>query len=99
MGIDGRATWSAKLSVWHTEVPIKWKLLPCFLLFLEGNLACAKHEAITQPSGGLGKGQRASQGTVFMAQKAPKNSWTHLEWASRPPTLSGRAAELSVAHE
>lgn len=64
-----------------------------------GKLSLAKHEAITQPSGGLGKGRRASQGTLLMAQKAPKNSWTHLERASRPPTLSGRVAELSVAHE
>lgn len=60
--------------------------------FLWGHSSWAMHKVITQPPGGPGKGQRAGQGTGFITQKAPKNSWTHLEQAFRPQTLYSSVA-------
>lgn len=51
-------------------------------------------EVLTQPPGGLAKGQRASQGTLFITQKAPQNSGTHLEQASRPQAQYPSAAGM-----
>lgn len=52
------------------------------------------YEAITQPTGGLGKGQWAGLGTLFITPNAPKNSWTHLEQAPRPQALYPLVAGL-----
>lgn len=59
------------------------------------------YKVITQPPGGPEKGQGAGQGTLFITQKAPKNSWTHLEQASGLKLSIPRwqAAELSLANE
>lgn len=51
-------------------------------------------EVLTQPPGGLGKGQRASQGILFITRKAPQNSGIHLEQASRPQARYPSAAGL-----
>lgn len=65
------------------------------LLLSPGSSSCTVSRVITQPPGGLGKGQQTSQGTLHSA-KSPQKSRTHLEQAPRPQALYPSVAPSSA---